>query len=250
MLRTTGALVGAGTGATLLGGAPAEAQQTVDFGEVSDGSSDVRTVSQPNPTGRPLPVTGIEITGTDAAQFSVVRGDESVTLQPDESHTIAVRFAPTSPGEKSAAIRVAIAGGSSRTAGQLARTGVSEATDGTTADSSSTSTEETNSAESTSDAGGDATGRADGASGTTTDGSDGESQSPRDDSATDGTTGPSTDEFESPSVEESAAPELETTRSPRADADDGRSPVTIGLDSNGDGTVDVRDLVALVRLLG
>lgn len=139
MLRTTGALVGAGTGATLLGGAPAEAQQTVDFGEVSDGSSDVRTVSQPNPTGRPLPVTGIEITGTDAAQFSVVRGDESVTLQPDESHTIAVRFAPTSPGEKSAAIRVAIAGGSSRTAGQLAGTGVSEATDETTADSSSTS---------------------------------------------------------------------------------------------------------------
>lgn len=75
--------------------------------------------------------------GPDADQFSLASDDLPVTLQPGEPHTVTIQFTPTSAGEKSATIRAEMSGGSSRTVGQLAGTGVDETGDETAAGSPS-----------------------------------------------------------------------------------------------------------------
>lgn len=236
VLRTTGVTVGAGLVA-LAGTAPSGAQQTVDFGDVVVGSSDMQTVSQSNPTGQPIPITGIEITGSDADQFSVVSGDTSATLQPGESHTADIRFAPSSAGEKTATAQVNIAGGSTRTVGNLAGTGVTEATDDSTATSSSSSASE----ETTGGTSDDSDSSGDGSSGAEenpTDSSAGESQSSGDDSTPGGSTGDSSETTagdSEPTPEGSPTTESDTEGSAQA--------------GNGDGLTDCRDVVALVRVL-
>lgn len=221
VLRTTGVTVGAGL-AALAGAAPSGAQQTVDFGDVIVGSSNVQTVSQSNPTDQPIPITGIEITGPDADQFSVVSGDTSVTLQPGESHTADIQFAPSSAGEKTATAQVDIAGGSTRTVGNLAGTGVTEATDDSTATSSSASEETTGGA--SDDSGSSGSGSSGAEEENPTDSSVGESQSSGDDSTPDGSTGDSTETTagdSEPTPEGSSATESDTQGSAQADNGDG-----------------------------
>lgn len=237
VLRTAGVTVGAGLVA-LAGAVPSGAQQTVDFGDSVVGSSDVQTVSQSNPTGQPISITGIEITGPDADQFSVVSGDTSVTLQPGESHTADIRFAPSSAGEKTATAQVDIAGGSTRTIGNLVGTGVTEAPDDSTVTLSSSSTSE----ETTGDTSDDSGSSGNGSSGTEeenpTDDSDGESQSSGDDLTPDGSTDDSMETTagdSEPTPEGSPATESDTEGSAQA--------------RNGDGLTDCRDVVALVRVL-
>lgn len=229
VLRTAGVTVGAGLVA-LAGVIPSGAQQTVGFGDVVVGSSDVQTVSQSNPTDQPIPITGIEITGPDADQFSVVSGDTSATLQPDESHTADIRFAPSSAGEKTATAQVNIAGGSTRTIGNLVGTGVTEATDDSTATSSSSSASEETTGD-TSDASGSSS---DGSSGAErddpTDNSAHMSQSSGDDSTPDGSTDDSVNTTagdSEPTPEDSPATESDTEGSAQA--------------RNGDGLTDCRD---------
>lgn len=254
VLRT----MGAGISIALFGAAPAGAQQTLDFGDVVTGSSEIQTVSQPNPTGQPLPVTGIEITGSDADQFSVVGGDAPFTLQPGESRTIDIQFAPISVGEKSGTIQVEIGSRASQTAGQLTGTGVNEAAD-ETADtaatddsSSSSSSQETTTPESATDASDDSpsaddTPSTEAETGTTS--SADESQSDGDDSSTEGTTDAPTDKMAvgdaDSSVEDSATTESDLAES--TPALDGKPSITLILDFDGDGTVDLRDILTLIR---
>lgn len=227
VLRTAGVIAGTGISTTLLGTSPVGAQQTLDFGEVAVGSSDTQTVSQPNPTDQTLPITGIEITGSNADQFRVVDGDAPFTLQADESQAITIQFAPTSTGEKSASVQVEIAGGTTQTAGQLTGTGVNETggqnEDDSATDESSSSSQEV--ATETSD---------DGASEATsmTRAEAGESQSTGDESSAE-------DSVASPSATDESTPT----------ADDSPS-IILMLDFNDNGVIDLQDIMTLLRILG
>ncbi|MFC7008487.1 choice-of-anchor D domain-containing protein [Halalkalicoccus salilacus] len=232
VLQTTGVVAGTGIGAALFGTTPAGAQQTLDFGEVAVGSSETQTVSQPNPTDQTLPITGVEITGSDADQFSVVDGGAPFTLQADESRTIAIEFAPTSTGQKSGSVQVEIAGGTTQTAGQLTGTGVSETaeqngddstTDESTSSSQEVSTDESATATSDTPASEDVS-----SAGTET----GDSPSLKDESA----------------AEDSAAPPSDTDGSTSTEED---SPsIILMLDFNNNGVVDLQDIMTLIHMLG
>lgn len=212
ILQVTGTVAGGGASTALFGVGSVRAQQTLEFGEVPVGSSEVQTISQPNPRGQPLRVTAIDITGADADQFSVVRGDAPFTLQPGEAQTVAIRFAPTSAGEKSATVQVEVAG-QSQTAGQLTGTGVDEAADETTDESTD------------------------------------ESESDGDESSTEETTDTATDEAGSGDSDAAAEDSSDTEESSQVDDSDEDPPFTLVLDLNGDGTVDYRDILALIRAL-
>lgn len=230
MLQTTGVVVGTGISAALLGTTSVRAQQTLDFGEVAVGSSDTQTVSQPNPTDQTLPITGVEITGSDADQFSVVDGGAPFTLQADESRTIAIEFAPTSTGQKSASVQVEIAGRTTQTAGQLTGTGVSE----TAAQNGDDSTmeEPTSSSEGTTDESATATA---------------ENTASEDTSSTETAAGESPIEGKS-STEDSATSPSDTEGST---ATEDESPsIILMLDFNNNGVLDLQDIMTLIQMLG
>ncbi|WP_158306589.1 choice-of-anchor D domain-containing protein [Halalkalicoccus jeotgali] len=209
---------------------PVGAQQTLNFGETVVGSSVVRTVSQPNPTDQTLPITEVEITGSDADQFTVVDGDAPFTLQANESRTISIQFSPTSTGQKSASVQVEIAGSATETAGQLTGSGVNEtgdqnsdiATDG----SASSPQEDTN--EST--------------TGTSTD----------TDSEDTDTTEREAGNTQS-NVAESAAGDSNASSSNEngsASTENENSSIILMLDFNDNGVVDFQDILTLVRMIG
>lgn len=231
MLRTVGTAAGTGISVSLLGMTPAEAQQTLNFGEVVVGSNDTRTVSQPNPTDQTLPITGMEITGADADQFSIVDGDAPFTLQANESRTIGIQFSPTSTGQKSAAVQVEIAGATTETAGQLTGTGVTEITnqneDSATNESTSSSQGGTTN-ESTTGASPD-TGSEDTVS---TEAGASNTQSATDESLAE-------DSDASPSDMDGSVPSLNEN-----------SSIILMLDFNNNGVVDFQDILTLIRMLG
>lgn len=241
VLRTTGTVTGTGICVALFGTSPVGAQQTLDFGDVAVGSSETQTISQPNPTERLLPVTGIEITGADADQFSVVDGDAPFTLRPDESCAVAIQFTPTSPGEKSAAVRVEIGGATSRTAGRLTGIGVDEATEqtgnGSAPDDStaSSSSPEVTADESVGDTTEDTTASDDASASEVGDG-------------TDGPAGGSRSIGDDSSPEDVVTPPLEMDGSTRPD--DGDPSIVLMLDFNDDGVIDFQDVLTLIRILG
>lgn len=232
VLQTTGVVAGTGISAALLGTTPVGAQQTLEFGEVAVGSSDTQTVSQPNPTDRTLPITGVEITGSDADQFSVVDGGAPFTLQADESRTITIEFAPTSPGQKSGSVQVEIAGGTTQTAGQLTGTGVSETADrngdDSTTDESTSSSQEVSTDESATATSDNTASEAVSPAGTET----GDSQSPEGESA----------------AEDSAAPPSDPDGS--TSTEDESPSIILMLDFNNNGVVDLQDIMTLIHMLG
>lgn len=221
VLQTIGIAAGTGISAASFGTRPVEAQQTLDFGEVAVGSSETQTVSQPNPTDQPLPITGIEITGPNADQFSVVEGGGPFTLQADESRTITIEFAPTSMGQKSASVQVEIAGRMTQTAGQLTGAGVNEAGnqngDDSTTDDSSSSSQEGATDESTTEPSDDVASEA------------GESQSTGDESAAE----------DSPSDPGESTP-----------TEDNSPSIILMLDFNNNGVLDLQDIMTLLHILG
>ena len=231
VLRTTSVVAGTGISAALFGTTPVGAQQTLDFGEVAVGSSDTRTVSQPNPTDRTLPITGVEITGPDADQFSVVDGGAPFTLRADESRTITIEFAPTSPGQKSASIQIEIAGGTTQTAGQLTGTGVSETTengDDSTTDASTSSSQEVSTDESAPATSDTPASEETSSTGTET----GDSQSIEGESAAeDSTASPSDTSGSTPTEDESPS-------------------IILMLDFNDNGVLDLQDVMTLIHMLG
>lgn len=229
VLQTIGVVAGTGISAASLSTRPVEAQQTLDFGEVAVGSSETQTVSQPNPTDQPLPITGVEITGPNADQFSVVEGGGPFTLQADESRTITIEFAPTSMGQKSASVQVEIAGRTTQTAGQLTGAGVSEAGnqngDDSTTDDSSSSSQEGATDESTTETSDDVASEAT----SMTRAEAGESQS----------TGDESDTEDSPSNPGESTP-----------TEDNSPSIILMLDFNNNGVLDLQDLMTLLRILG
>lgn len=232
VLQTIGVVAGTGMSAAVLGATPVEAQQTLDFGEVAVGSSETRTVSQPNPTDQTLPITGVEITGPGADQFSVVEGGAPFRLQADESRTITIEFAPTSLGQKSGSVEVEIAGGTTQTAGQLTGTGVSETRDqngdDSATDDSSSSSQEVATDESTTETSADVASEAT----SMTRAEAGESQSTGDESSAEASVA-------SPSDPDESIP-----------TEDNSPSVILMLDFNNNGVLDRQDIMMLLRILG
>ena len=77
-----------------------------DYGEIELGNVSDKSFVVSNTGNADLHVTGTSITGTDADQFVIASGGGSFTVSPGGSHTITVRFAPTSIGDKSASLRI------------------------------------------------------------------------------------------------------------------------------------------------
>ncbi len=56
--------------------------------------------------GADLEVTAASLVGSDAKEFAIVQAGTPVTLGPDETHDLEIRFAPLSGGNKTAALRL------------------------------------------------------------------------------------------------------------------------------------------------
>lgn len=229
VLQTIGVAVGTGISAASFGTRPAEAQQTLDFGEVTVGSSETQIVSQPNPTDQTLPITGVEITGPNADQFSVVEGGGPFTLQADESRTITIEFAPTSLGQKSASVQVEIAGRTTQTAGQLTGTGVSE-------------TENQNGDDSTTD---------DSSSSSQVGATDESTTETSDDVASEETSMTRAEAGESQFTDDESAAEDSPSDPDESTSTENDSPsIILMLDFNNNGVLDLQDIMTLLRILG
>ncbi|MFQ5864131.1 MAG: choice-of-anchor D domain-containing protein [bacterium] len=77
-----------------------------DYGDVGVGSSATQTFAVSNTGTSDLDVSSVSLTGTDAAEFSIESGGGAFTLAPGASQDIVVAFNPSSPGTKSAALRI------------------------------------------------------------------------------------------------------------------------------------------------
>lgn len=77
-----------------------------DFGDVRVGSNATRRFVIENDGTGPTTVTGVTIEGEDAEAFRIVTGNETTTIEPGDSHRIALAFAPESQGDHRASLRV------------------------------------------------------------------------------------------------------------------------------------------------
>lgn len=82
---------------------------TVDFGcnKVKSAKDSTLTNVVFNGGGQPLNVTAVTISGADMADYIIVSGGSAFTLAPNEKHTIALRFTPSTKAVKNAAIEFA-----------------------------------------------------------------------------------------------------------------------------------------------
>ena len=79
----------------------------LDFGTVrTDASPPVGDITIGNAGNGPFDIDGLGIDGTDAARFTVAGTDCGGTLDPGGTCTVSIRFAPTGPGPRSAALVV------------------------------------------------------------------------------------------------------------------------------------------------
>lgn len=85
---------------------------SIDFGRLRVNRTLERSVTVTNRGSGTLSITGAAIEGPDSAEFRIVAGSGSASLEPGQSRTITVRFAPTSgggdmeSGSKSATLRI------------------------------------------------------------------------------------------------------------------------------------------------
>src|SRR5262249_19584387 len=81
----------------------------VDFGDVAVGATPAptRTVVLSNTGLTPLTVTGLALDGPNAGEFAIVSPSAPFTVQAGQAQPIAVRFAPTSTGQKTARLVLA-----------------------------------------------------------------------------------------------------------------------------------------------
>ena len=96
------ALSGTGTGIPEIQVTP----RPHDYGNTVVGATKSQTFTVRNVGGADLEVTAASLVGSDAKEFAIVQAGTPVTLGPDESHDLEVRFAPLSGGNKSAALRL------------------------------------------------------------------------------------------------------------------------------------------------
>jgi hypothetical protein len=90
---------------------PAGAALALNIASVDFGCTKAKTTKDSilsnvvfNGGGQPLNVTGVALTGADAAEFSIISGGSTFTLAPGEKHTIALRFTPLTKEAKTAAL--------------------------------------------------------------------------------------------------------------------------------------------------
>ncbi|MGP8328753.1 MAG: right-handed parallel beta-helix repeat-containing protein [Methanosarcinaceae archaeon] len=79
---------------------------SLNYGEVSIGTSSDKIVTLTNTGNANLTISNMEITGSNANDFSIVSGGEAGTLTPSEYRTVTVRFAPQSEGGKIAYLEI------------------------------------------------------------------------------------------------------------------------------------------------
>ena len=77
-----------------------------DYGIVITGSSADKTFQVSNTGCKILDIISVTITGADAAYFAITSGAAPVSVPPNSSHSIDVRFTPTTGGSKSATLRI------------------------------------------------------------------------------------------------------------------------------------------------
>ena len=77
-----------------------------DFGDVAEGSSSAKIFTVVNQGCTDLEISATDITGADAADFTIQDGTAPFTLGPNQSQNILVRFEPSSLGPKSATLSV------------------------------------------------------------------------------------------------------------------------------------------------
>ncbi|MFQ5652008.1 MAG: choice-of-anchor D domain-containing protein, partial [bacterium] len=78
----------------------------VDFGSVATGSSVSRMVTVRNDGVANLDISSLVLTGSHSGDFAVVGGTGGFILPPGASHDLELRFAPGSPGAKSATLHI------------------------------------------------------------------------------------------------------------------------------------------------
>ena len=255
------ALTVAGAGGLLASVAPARAA-TTNFGAVAVGTSRTREITTENPVSRPLEVTDITITGADAAAFSIVGGDAPFTVGPDESRIVRIAFEPTSTGEKSAQVRVETSIHSA-VAGRLAGRGVEKGAASTSSeeeesesgrsDSEETSTEESSETDADEESSDEESSTDSESSAESTTASDGD-ESDQEAASADGSTAISTDEPASETTGTDGSSTTRTGTDADVDTDSGSGVendpgalLTELLDVNGDGVVNLRDLLGIAR---
>ena len=99
-------------GVEILAGEPAPAPEitvtpaTNAFGDLIVGGSASQTFQIRNDGNADLIVSGVSLTGADAAEFNIENGGGAVTLTPGQTHDVEVSFNPATVGAKSAALRI------------------------------------------------------------------------------------------------------------------------------------------------
>lgn len=83
-----------------------DGSSTVSYGSVASGSTSSKTFTLRNNGTTTLSITGVTIDGTNSNQFSVITSPAS-SVAAGATTTLAVQFAPTSTGSKSAALHIA-----------------------------------------------------------------------------------------------------------------------------------------------
>ncbi|MGH7772091.1 MAG: choice-of-anchor D domain-containing protein [Candidatus Binatia bacterium] len=78
---------------------------SLDYGNVLVGSSSDVDLTVQNTGTEALNVSEVSLVGMDIGEFAILAGGEPFTLLPGETRIVTVRFAPTSPGAKSATLR-------------------------------------------------------------------------------------------------------------------------------------------------
>ncbi len=76
-----------------------------DFALVHVGESVVHTIDISNTGTATLSISNITITGANASEFTIVSGGNSGDIAPGQKQTVAISFAPTTPGDKTATLQ-------------------------------------------------------------------------------------------------------------------------------------------------
>ncbi|MFC7133297.1 MULTISPECIES: PQQ-binding-like beta-propeller repeat protein [Salinibaculum] len=94
--------------ATVVGPPEVDVSPTsVDFGDIEVGNTSTATVTVSNVGGSDLSFDGAQVSGTDAALYTVVGGAGTTTIPAGGTHDVTVEFAPVATGATSATLEIA-----------------------------------------------------------------------------------------------------------------------------------------------
>ncbi len=99
---------------------------TVDFGSISLGSDQRRTLTVTNPTSVDVEVSSVTLEGGDPSEFSVQSGGGTTLLGPGAERTIEVKFQPSADGSFAAELVIEVEQGTAERVVDLVGTAASE----------------------------------------------------------------------------------------------------------------------------